>query len=111
MNIKELKLIIADLNDNVEVTKELLHSFTKPNWAKGKELWIQYKSGANESLADGWKRITGEECSFTLHQINRWKDGAINYCRYSNGYVLLISPISWSIQEDPTFTKASLNED
>lgn len=105
MKIKDLKIAISSLDDETEVTKELLHSFTKPNWAKGKTLWIEWKD--NDSFDDAWLRITNGKLTDTLQKscIDKWNDCRASYHKMKNEFVIVTSMSGWSIQEDPTFIK------
>jgi hypothetical protein len=103
MNIKDLKLIIADLDDNIEVTKELLLSLiTKPIWTQGETLYVEWKD--TESFDEAWKRITNSKLTDTVQNscVAKWTDRNIFYYKMGNGFVIVTTLTHWSIQLDPT---------
>lgn len=119
MKVKDIKAITADLNDEDEITGDLIitlqkfiRDLGKPDWTRGKELWAEWKNEDNESFITAWQRITKDKTLISflrgideLSSIDRWNDAGIQYHRMSNGFVIITFPACWSIQEDPTFGK------
>lgn len=108
MKIKDLKIAISSLDDETEVTKELLHSLSKPDWAKGKEIWRERSNGLYPftEFKEAFKKLTGDDFPEPQNFPNiRWKNAEFHYVKFPNGFVVVFSYKYWSIQEDPTFIK------